>query len=649
MDQYLKKQADHDKRVSDLQKQYDAAVGKLQPQIDAWEKEMTAKLAAAGSPVKLDTAKAIEAKSDCGAELTAQEDDSLLVSGKAADKDQYTIVIQAPQEPLTGLRLDVLTHDSLGKKGPGRSPHGNFVLSELRVYASDNPDFKQHTRVEFSAAEADFAQDKFPPEDALVSRDRSGWAISPQIGKDHHITFYTRQPVDLARKKYLQIVLDQQYGGLHTIGRFQISTMTGFDPLRALSKPVADALRTERPKRTNDQQRLIADHVASTDPAAAKLAKELAAIKKSVPKSPLMKVRVIAPAERNTQVLRRGDFLQPADAVEPGALDVIGRAHPVKSRHGDKPADRLDLARWLVHADHPLTPRVTANQIWAHLFGNGIVATLNDFGVRGERPSHPGLLDWLAWHFPRKMGWSRKKLIKAIVTSATYRQSSNHRPELQEVDPTNRLLARQNRLRVEAEVIRDLHLSTSGLLSKKIGGPSVFPPLPPGVTELSYANNFKWATSQGEDRYRRGLYTFFKRTSPHPSLISFDCPDSNTTRLERESSNTPLQALVTLNNDVFTEAAQAMARRVLTEGGSDDNQRLDYALRLCIAREPDSTELGRFRDLLNAARDYYQANGEEATKLTQRHAVEDVATAENAAWVATLRMVMNLDEFIVRD
>lgn len=649
MDRYREEKAEHDQRVADLQKQYSAAVGKLQPQIDAWEAEMTVKLAAASSPVKLETANAIEAKSDSGAKLTAQGDDSLLVSGKAADKDRYTIVIQAPQEPLTGLRLDVLTHDSLGKNGPGRTPHGNFVLSELRVYASDNPDFKQHTQVEFSAAEAGFAQDKFPPEDALVSGDRTGWAISPQIGKDHHITFYTRQPIDLAGKKYLQVVLDQQYGGSHTIGRFRLLTMIGFDPLRALPKSVADALRTERTKRSDDQQRLIADHVASTDPVASKLAKELDALMKNVPKSPVMRVRVIAPAERNTQVLRRGDFLQPGDGVEPEALDVIGRFHPLKSRHGDRPADRLDLARWLVHANHPLMPRVTVNQVWAHLFGRGIVATLNDFGVRGERPSHPELLDWLAWQLPREMGWSRKKLIKAIVTSATYRQSSNHRPELQEVDPTNRLLARQNRLRVEAEIVRDLHLSASGLLSKKIGGPSVFPPLPTGVTELSYANNFKWATSQGEDRYRRGMYTFFKRTSPHPNLISFDCPDSNTTRLERESSNTPLQALVTLNNDVFTEAAQAMVRRVLTEGGSDDNQRLNYALRLCIAREPNSTELGRFHDLLNAARDYYQANGEDATKLTKRHAAEGVPTAENAAWVATLRMVMNLDEFIVRD
>ena len=240
-------------------------------------------------------------------------------------------------------------------------------------------------------------------------------------------------------------------------------------------------------------------------------------------------------------------------------------------------------------------------------------------------------------------------MIKTIVMSSTYRQSSKHRPELHESDPTNRLFARQNRLRAEGEIVRDLHLATSGLLSEKIGGPSVFPPLPPGVAELSYANNFKWKTSEGEDRYRRGMYTFFKRTSPHPNLISFDCPDSNTMRLQRDSSNTPLQALVTLNNGIFTEAAQAMARRVLTEGGESDSDRLTYALRLCLVRTPASMELERFAALLNSAREYYKDHPEDGKKLVSNHAVDGVETDENAAWVTTVRMMMNLDEFIVRD
>jgi hypothetical protein len=379
------------------------------------------------------------------------------------------------------------------------------------------------------------------------------------------------------------------------------------------------------------------------------LAKQLVALKKKPPASPMIAVRVMAPTERTTKVLHRGDFLQPADEVNTDALAVIRRTHPLNLRHQDKPADRLDLARWLVDQKHPLTSRVTVNHVWAHLFGRGIVPTLNDFGVRGEMPTHPDLLDWLAWQFPRELGWSRKALIKTIVMSATYRQSSHHRRELRRMDPTNLLLARQNRVRVEAEVVRDLYLGVSGLLIKKIGGPSVFPPLPSGVAELSYANNFKWKTSQGEDRYRRGMYTFFKRTSPHPTLISFDCPDSNTTRLQRDTSNTPLQALATLNNDVFAETAQAMARHVLAEGGDNDVTRMTYALRLCIARQPNDQEVGQFQQLLESARDYYRGHAEDAKQLISRHPANDVAAADNAAWVATMRMILNLDEFIVRD
>ncbi|MCA9132486.1 MAG: PSD1 domain-containing protein [Planctomycetales bacterium] len=368
-----------------------------------------------------------------------------------------------------------------------------------------------------------------------------------------------------------------------------------------------------------------------------------------LPPAPLQTIPAVQAEPRTTHVLARGDFLQPAEEVQGDVLSVIGEQHPLQPRNAGMAADRLDLARWLLDKNHPLTARVTVNQVWGHLLGSGLVATVNDFGVRGELPTHPLLLDWLAWEFPRGMRWSRKQLIRTIAMSATYRQSSAHRPELFSRDPTNRLLARQNRWRVEAEVIRDLHLAAGGLLSGKLGGPSVFPPLPAGVAELSYANNFKWATSVGADRYRRGMYTFFKRTSPHPTLINFDCPDSNTTRLQRETSNTPLQALATLNNEVFTEAAQGLAQHILGRADEDDGQRLAVALQRCIARPPRDEEVERFGQLLTAAREYYSTHGAQAEALTTRHRVKTVSTAENAAWVATLRIVLNLDEFIVRE
>src|SRR5204863_725120 len=243
---------------------------------------------------------------------------------------------------------------------------------------------------------------------------------------------------------------------------------------------------------------------------------------------------------------------------------------------------------------------VIVNHVWANLFGQGLVRTANDFGVRGERPTHPELLDWLATEFLR-LGWSTKALIRTIVNSATYRQSSRHRPELLERDPQNFLLYRQNRFRVEGEIVRDLTLGVSGLLSSKIGGPSVFPPMPPDIAALSYANSFKWKNSDGEDRYRRGLYTYFKRTAPYPGLTNFDCPDSNTTCVQRRTSNTPLQALTALNNEVFVEAARTFAARLLAQENAGARELITQAFRKCVARAPTAEEADRLLRLLNAS------------------------------------------------
>jgi hypothetical protein len=315
--------------------------------------------------------------------------------------------------------------------------------------------------------------------------------------------------------------------------------------------------------------------------------------------------------------------------------------------------DRLDLARWLVSPENPLTPRVTANHIWRLLFGRGIVRTANDFGVRGEKPTHPELLDWLAADFMSGSGtqraWSRKAFIRRIVISATYRQASKHRAELRDVDPQNLLLARQNRMRVEGEIVRDISLDVSELLSRRIGGPSVYPPLPPGIAELSYAGNFKWTDSQGEDRYRRGMYTFFKRTSPHPNLITFDCPDANMTCIERQSSNTPLQALTSLNNETFAETARAFARRLLSAEAADDAARLTYAMRLCVARNITPEERVQLQALLNDSKAWYAAHPDQAGQLIGKETVSGVPSETAAAWISVARVLLNLDEFITRE
>lgn len=403
---------------------------------------------------------------------------------------------------------------------------------------------------------------------------------------------------------------------------------------------------------------------------------ELKELRKKEPPKPEPTVRVLAERTkepRTTWLLHRGEFLEPDKSLAltlkaPTILPAIAPRDP------NARPDRLDLARWLVSPEHPLTARVAVNHIWSHLFGQGLVSTPADFGVRGEKPTHPELLDWLAASFnpasfkgqnPSTDGihpaWSRKALMRLIVTSATYRQSSMTRPEMHSMDPLNRLLARQNRIRVDGEIVRDITLQASGLLSRKIGGPSVFPPLPAGIAELSYAGNFQWKTSEGEDRYRRGMYTFFKRTSPHPNLTTFDCPDANLTCIQRSVSNTPLQALVTLNNETFTEAARHFAT---TLSGSPDAPEaiLQTLFRRCFGRLPSKKEEATLLALYNDTSDYFATHPEEAKQLTAPQttdASKPSTTAESnnttqpmyekAAWIIVCRTLMNTDEFITRE
>jgi hypothetical protein len=329
--------------------------------------------------------------------------------------------------------------------------------------------------------------------------------------------------------------------------------------------------------------------------------------------------------------------------VQPATLAVLNSFKP----RGEQP-DRLDLARWLMDPANPLTSRVTVNHVWKNLFGRGLVTTVNDFGTRGELPSHPELLDWLASEFPR-LGWSRKALIKQIVTSATYRQSANYRQDLVEIDPLNVLLARQSRLRLEAETVRDAHLAACGLLSEKIGGPSVRPALPADIAALGYANSVKWKESEGEDKYRRGMYIFFQRTVPYPMLMTFDAPDSNTSCTRRERSNTPLQALTLWNDPVFFECARELAKRVAGESSVD--ARLKLAFELCLARAPDAEELARLRQLYNDQQKLIRETPASAAEILGLNGKEELPAdaADKASLVTVARTILNLDEFITRD
>jgi hypothetical protein len=393
----------------------------------------------------------------------------------------------------------------------------------------------------------------------------------------------------------------------------------------------------------------------------------LAAHQKKAP-SPSKVMTLAAGPARPTHVMIRGDFLRKGVEVKPGTPAVLPGT-PGADAPGS-PKTRLDLARWIVSPENPLTARVTVNWVWAKCFGRGIVATPEDFGTQGEKPSHPELLDWLASELmspasrasdgtgyagnsPVNTGgppWSLKRLHKLIVTSATYRQSSRVTPESIARDPLNVLLARQSRLRLEAEIVRDGALAASGLLNRTVGGPSIRPPQPPGISELTYANSAKWVETSGPDRYKRGLYVWFQRTSPYPMLMTFDAPDSNVCVVRRERSNTPLQALTVLNDAVFVECAQALAKRVLTEKQDEpDCERVEHCFRLCLGREPTDAETRRLLRVFREFKKLAAANPAEAAKLPGSHKPDGVPPAEAAAWVALARTILNLDEFVTRE
>jgi hypothetical protein len=409
---------------------------------------------------------------------------------------------------------------------------------------------------------------------------------------------------------------------------------------RALPAAVRAALAEPAASRSEAQTQQVLSYLRGRDPAYRQLTRSITAMRHS--SGAVVQAQTIALGRpRRTHVLLRGDFQRPGVEVLPGVPGVLPPL-PGKS------PNRLALARWLVGPDNPLTARVAVNWVWHKYFGRGIVPTLDDFGTQGEKPSHPGLLDHLAGEF-RAGGWGLKDLHRRIVTSAAYRQSSRVRPELAARDPHNALLARQARLRLEAEVVRDTALAASGLLARRVGGPSVRPPQPAGISELSYGSQLRWVESRGADRHRRGLYTWFQRTSPYPMLLTFDAPDSNLCCVRRERSNTPLQALTLLNDAVFVECAQALARRVLATGLADTDDRLVLAFRLCTARKPTPTERARLRRLLDEVRALCVEDEAGAWKLVGDRPPVGVGAAEAAAWVVLARTLLNLDEVVTRE
>ncbi len=396
----------------------------------------------------------------------------------------------------------------------------------------------------------------------------------------------------------------------------------------------------------------------ANDPELQERVQNLRELRRREPKFTTTLVMRELPKPRDAYIQLGGDFMRKGIPVQP-AVPAFLPPLPAGA------TTRLDFAKWLVDPANPLTARVTVNRFWQEYFGKGLVETENDFGAQGNKPSHPELLDYLASEFMAR-NWSQKAIHRLIVTSATYKQSSKERPELEEVDPYNKLLARQNRLRLDAEIIRDAALSASGLLTDKVGGPSVYTPIPEGamsVTQVAGA----WPTATGPDRYRRGLYTFFRRSAAFPGLLVFDAPDATSACTRRVRSNTPLQALTTLNDEAFLEFAEGLAARILKEAPADNKERIRYGFQLALGRNPRTDELERLERHLARMTDEYKSHPSKATELIYKggkFTPEGVPANPpppklaamlpsdlqlEAAWTGVARVLLNLDDFLTRN
>lgn len=587
--------------------------------------------------------------------LTLQDDLSIFAAGPNDQADTYSVTARTSLKGITAVRVEALADERLPAKGPGLAGNGNFVLSSVRVFAkAANSERGLGKRFPIAAARADFSQGGRQVTSVPGDDPTDGWAVFPKVGENHTAVFELKTPIrQEIDETLLTIELDHQVHNDHNLGRFRISVTNAPQPVaRELpNSALSDLRRKPVHQRTgNDVLRLVRYFDYPGDDLI-RLVEAVSNHRKKQPQLPNARAQVVRELEnsRSTHVHERGDFLDQGDAVIRATPAVL----PSLRARGEKP-DRIDLARWLVSDANPLVARVIVNRVWLQHFGRGLVVSDDDFGSQGELPSHPELLDWLATRF-RTDGWSLKKLHRLIVTSATWRQSSSARAELQQHDPYNTLVARQNRLRVEAEIIRDLALSTSGLLNRRIGGPSVRPPQPADLEKLGFQKSISWPVSEGPDRYRRGLYTFFQRTVPYPMLIEFDAADSNTSCTKRERSNTPLQALTLWNDPVFVECAQALGRRLVnsvpTNGTSLDAgaKRVDFAFQLCMSRQPTKRERKILTRLHQNLLDRYAGDPAAARTVVGKENVDEATAVELAAAIGLARTLINLDEFITRE
>lgn len=580
-----------------------------------------------------------------GATLELLEDGTVQAKGKNPGKDTYTITIAPVPAGATALRLEVLPDDALPARGPGRADNGNFVLSELEIAVDGQ-------KAAITRATASHSQKDYPVAHAIDGKAETGWAILPQAGKANHAVFETQ--ANLAGQS-LAVTLSFQYGTRHTLGRLRFSATCAVRPVEAegadgLPADVAAALAVAPAERGEGQRAAIAAFYRSIAPELAGTRAEIAALearKRAIEDAAPTSLISISGPPRTVRLLPRGNWLDDSGPImEPAVPEFLGKLDT-----GDRRATRLDLAQWMVARDNPLVARVFVNRLWRLMFGQGLARNVDDLGTQGALPTHPELLDWLAVEFIDS-GWDVKHIIRLMVTSRTYRQSSQTTPDIRQRDPANQWLARQGRFRADAEFIRDGALRASGLLATTIGGPSVKPYQPAGYwAHLNFPVR-EWKHDHGEAQYRRGLYTYWQRTFLHPSLLAFDASTREECMPERPRSNTPLQSLALLNDPTYVEAARVLAAKTLAEGGATEENRIRYAWRQVLTRQPEPAEQAVLSQIYQQHYAQYAADEAAAKGLLSvgEHPLPaDVPPAELAAWTSVARTILNLHETITRD
>ena len=574
--------------------------------------------------------------------LEILKDGSVFSSGDITKRDvfQISIPISEEQLPLTAIRLEVLPDIRLPAGGPGRAYYegrkGDFFLSELSLSLHDE-------KQPFASGSVDYGKisigsGKALAENVYDSDGSTGWSTSGREGQASQMVLNLKTPIRKAGDLQIEMLFERHFAA--SLGRFRFSSASTETPAKASQHPVAIEALLARPNDSlteSETSRLLSQFLLTT-PELEASQKKIQELQKRIPSRPFTMVMLERPSDNIRPTFRhhRGEYLSPREPVEPAVPGVFSELT------SKPPRNRLEFAQWLVSSQNPLVARVTVDRQWQAFFGTGMVNSSGDFGTQAELPSHPELLDWLSVEFVDQ-GWSLKKLHKLIVMSETYQQSSDVNLELLKADPENRLLSRGARFRVPAEMVRDVLLSASGLLSDKMYGPGVYPPQPASVTALAYGNT-KWNTSKGEDRHRRSLYTFIKRTAPFAAFTVFDAPTGESCVAKRNRSNTPLQALTLLNDEMFLEMARKLGQETASLASNSTDERTTLLFRRLMTRPPTDSELASISAFYKSQKARLDSGELKASEIeaTQK------PSSESAAWTLVARALMNLDEAVTR-